>query len=163
MGLRRLTKWSIAISTFPTERARSYPPICFISSQLLTLADEQAVRHFYFPNPSPGPDEPGVRVWLFHPDAGVSVYPLPDYLGDETIQPSGAVYWKNEEVTMPVRACKVMFKFEEEGRASFKEDRVDLPKAIWRVFVRELKGSSDTLPEKDRVWAGWTVGWIRRF
>ncbi|RPA81108.1 hypothetical protein BJ508DRAFT_376641 [Ascobolus immersus RN42] len=163
MGLRRLNKWSIAISPRAEEKSKAYPPICFVSAQLLTLADEQAVRYFYFSNPAPTAEEPGIRLWLFHPDVGVSVYPIPSYLGDETIQPSGTVFWKKEEVIMPVRACKVMFKVEAEGGSSFKEDRVDLPKDVWNRFVQELKGSNGTLPEKDRLWTGWTVGWIRRF
>lgn len=161
LGLRRLRKWSIAISVDGAQPT-AHPPIIFIAAQLLTLADEQAVRHFYFANPQPTPELPGIRLWLFHPDMGISVHPTPAYLGDQVAQPSGTVFWKGQEVTMPMRAMKIMYKIEAEGGSSFKEERVDLPSGIWRGFVEELRGSTETLPEKDRAWTGWLVGWIRR-
>ena len=146
----RLNKWTLSQES--SGHHKSYPPTPFLSAQLLTIIEDQAIRRFRLlsehDEPNASTDESlGLRIWVFHteriyastaledmkPRMGLKVYYIEGGLSPTTMVPGGV----EEEIVVP-------------------------EEAIERVR-RELRGSTEVLPMGLRELRGWRAGTLERF
>lgn len=131
-----------------TRDLQQFPISAFVGVRLLTLIEEQAVRHFFLPPPPGFNHLCGMRIWVFHPDVTVSASPVPTTVDQ-----------------MPFRAMKIFYiaDSELEARDDFKEDTMQLPVSAWKAFRDDLMASTNALPVNERTWKVWSIGLIQRF
>ncbi|KAI9792490.1 MAG: hypothetical protein M1835_007856 [Candelina submexicana] len=141
----RLYKWSLSLQQPHALKPTSYPLQHFISAQLLSLIDNQAVRRFVLTSSKPG-ELSGLELWVFNPD----------------------LYYTSTSNPKPQRAMKVFSKpipkaqeYLEPRSASHEE--VNLPQEIYERMKKMLTTSCLAMFKSSRGFEGWDAGLLERF
>ncbi|KAI9702089.1 MAG: hypothetical protein M1836_001433 [Candelina mexicana] len=141
----RLYKWSLSLQQPHTLKPISYPLQHFVSAQLLSLIDNQAVRRFVLTSSKPG-EISGLELWVFNPD----------------------LYYTSTSTPHPQRAMKVFSKpipkaqeyLEMKGSS---HEEVNLPHEIYERMKKILTTSCLAVFKSSKGFEGWDAGLLERF
>ncbi|KAI5801586.1 ubiquitin-conjugating enzyme E2-binding protein [Peziza echinospora] len=146
----KLNKWNLALSG-RTDKLVSYNAECFLSAQLMSIIDEQAVRRFRLLTESENlarltNNAVGLRLWVFHTDRPYSS------------TTAGA--------TSPVRAMKVYYLVNvqpDEPAPAGLEEEIVVTDECMAIVVETLQRSTSCLPISMRRFRSWNAGMLPRF